>query len=140
MKKFFSEFKEFAIKGNMLDLAVGMVIGTAFTAIVKSLVDDIIMPSIGALVAGKDFTALSVKVGSATIKYGNLIQNIVVFLITAFCLFLVVKGINTMKKRHEARKNKPEPQPEPEAKPEDIVLLEQIKDALIEIQKSNTKQ
>lgn len=138
MKKFFSEFKEFAVKGNMLDLAVGVIIGASFNAIVKSLVDDIIMPAVGVLIGGKDFTALSAKVGDATIAYGNLIQNLVNFLITAFCLFLVVKGINTMKRRREEQM--PKPEPEPEAKPDDIVLLEQIKDTLIEIQKSNNKQ
>ncbi|MBQ4631261.1 MAG: large conductance mechanosensitive channel protein MscL [Clostridia bacterium] len=138
MKKFFAEFKEFAVKGNMLDLAVGMIIGAAFNAIVKSLVDDIIMPAVGVLIGGKDFTALSFQFKDATIAYGNLIQNLVNFLITAFCLFLVVKGINTMKRRREAQMSKPEP--EPEKKSDDIVLLEQIKDTLVEIQKSNNKQ
>lgn len=138
MKKFFSEFKEFAVKGNMLDLAVGVIIGASFNAIVKSLVDDIIMPAVGIIIGGKDFTSLSAKVGDATIAYGNLIQNFVNFLITAFCLFIVVKGINTMKRRREDAM--PKPEPEPEAKPEDVVLLEQIKDTLVEIQKSANKQ
>ncbi|MBQ4527247.1 MAG: large conductance mechanosensitive channel protein MscL [Clostridia bacterium] len=136
MKKFFSEFKEFAVKGNMFDLAVGMVIGSAFTSIVKSIVDDIIMPLVGVLIGGVNFSGLSVKVGDSVIKYGNLIQNIVVFLITAMCLFVVVKALNAMKRKKE----EPEPEPEPEKKPDDIVLLEQIKDTLVEIQKSNNKQ
>lgn len=131
MKKFLSEFKEFAIKGNMFDLAVGVIIGAAFNTIVKSLVDDVIMPAVGMLIGGHDFTTLVIKFGTATIKYGNLIQNIVNFLITAFCLFVVVKGINTFKRRKEAVEEvAQEAAPE---KSEDIVLLEQIKDTLLEI-------
>ena len=135
MKKFFSEFKEFAIKGNMLDLAVGMIIGASFNAIVKSLVDDIIMPAVGLLIAKKDFSSLAVTVEGATIKYGMLIQNLVNFIITAMCLFLVVKALNKFRRKKE------EPQEEaPAEKAEDIVLLEQIKDALVEIQKNGKQQ
>lgn len=135
MKKFFSEFKEFAIKGNMLDLAVGMIIGASFNAIVKSLVDDIIMPTVGLLIAKKDFSSLAVTVEGATIKYGMLIQNLVNFIITAMCLFLVVKALNKFRRKKE------EPQEEaPAEKAEDIVLLEQIKDALVEIQKNGKQQ
>ncbi len=130
MKKFLSEFKEFAIKGNMLDLAVGVIIGAAFNTIVKSLVDDIIMPIIGVLIGGHDFTALAIKFGEETVNYGNLIQNVVNFLITAFCLFVVVKGINTLKRKKETEEVVEEKAPE---KSEDIVLLEQIKEALVEI-------
>ncbi len=121
MKKFLSEFKEFAVKGNMFDLAVGVIIGGAFNTIVKSLVDDIIMPAIGILIGGHDFTAMKFVIGSAEITYGNLIQNLVNFLITAFCLFLIVKGINKLKKPKE----EPAPAPAP-AKSEDVILLEQI--------------
>lgn len=131
MKKFLAEFKEFAIKGNMFDLAVGVIIGAAFNTIVKSLVDDVIMPAVGMLIGGHDFTALVLKFGTATIKYGNLIQNIVNFLITAFCLFVVVKSINTLKRRNEAAEEAIEEAPA--AKPDDIVLLEEIRDTLAEI-------
>ena len=85
MKKFFAEFKEFAIKGNMLDLAVGVIIGAAFKTIVDSLVNDVFMPLVGALIGGYNFTSLAINVGEASITYGNLIQNIVNFIITAFC-------------------------------------------------------
>ena len=130
MKKFLSEFKEFAIKGNMFDLAVGVIIGAAFNTIVKSLVDDIIMPAIGMLIGGHDFTSLALKFGEETINYGNLIQNVVNFLITAFCLFVVVKGINSLKRKKEIEEVIEEKEPE---KSEDILLLEQIKDTLLEI-------
>ncbi len=131
MKKFLAEFKEFAIKGNMLDLAVGVIIGAAFNTIVKSLVDDVIMPAVGMLIGGHDFTTLVLQFGTATIKYGNLIQNIVNFLITAFCLFVVVKSINTLKRRKEAAQEAAEEAPA--AKPDDIALLEEIRDTLAEI-------
>ena len=130
MKKFFSEFKEFAIKGNMFDLAVGVIIGAAFNTIVKSLVDDVLMPIIGILIGGHDFTSLSFKFGEAAINYGNLIQNIVNFLITAFCLFVVVKGMNSLKRAKEVPEIVEEKEPE---KSEDVLLLEQIKDTLLEI-------
>ena len=126
MKKFIEEFKAFAIKGNMIDLAVGMVIGTAFTTIVKSIVDDIIMPIVGILIGGRDFSGLAIQVGDATIKYGILIQNLVNFLIIAMFLFCVVKTINMLKRKKEEVA-------EPVKIPEDIVLLEQIKETLIEI-------
>jgi len=130
MKKFLSEFKEFAVKGNMFDLAVGVIIGGAFNTIVKSLVDDILIPAIGVLIGGHDFTALVIKFGEETINYGNLIQNFVNFLITAFCLFIVVKGINSLKRKKEVEEVVEEKAPE---KSEDILLLEQIKDTLLEI-------
>ena len=129
MKKFIAEFKEFAVKGNMLDLAIGVIIGGAFNTIVKSLVDDCFMPAVGMLLGGHDFTKLSLKIGEATITYGNLIQNIVNFLITAFCLFIFVKGINSVKRKKEVEEEvKEEPK-----KAEDIALLEEIRDALKEL-------
>lgn len=129
MKKFIAEFKEFAVKGNMLDLAIGVIIGGAFNTIVKSLVDDCFMPAVGMLLGGHDFTKLSLKIGEATITYGNLIQNIVNFLITAFCLFVFVKGINSLKRKKEVEEEvKEEPK-----KAEDIALLEEIRDALKEL-------
>ncbi|MBQ7975732.1 MAG: large-conductance mechanosensitive channel protein MscL [Clostridia bacterium] len=127
MKKFFSEFKEFAIKGNMLDLAVGVIIGGAFNTVVKSIVENIFMPIVGVLMGGYDFTELSITVGKASIQYGAFIQNIINFLITAFCLFLVVKSINSFKRKEEPVEEKPA------EKPADILLLEEIRDSLNDI-------
>ena len=93
------EFKEFIMKGNVVDLAVAVIIGAAFGAIVKSLTEDIVMPLIGIILGGLDFQSLSVQVGKATLKYGNFIQTIVFFLIIAFVMFLVVKAINAAKKK-----------------------------------------
>ncbi|MBE7049238.1 MAG: large-conductance mechanosensitive channel protein MscL [Ruminococcaceae bacterium] len=133
MKKFISEFKEFAVKGNMLDLAIGVIIGGAFNTIVKSLVDDCFMPAVGMLLGGHDFSKLSLKIGEATITYGNLIQNIVNFLITAFCLFIFVKGINSLKRKKEVEEAEEATAEEESKKAEDIVLLEEIRDALKEL-------
>lgn len=133
MKKFLKEFKEFAVKGNVVDLAVGVVVGGAFNTIVKSLVDDVIMPLVGILMGGYDFASLSLKINEASINYGNLIQNIVNFLITAFSIFVVIKAINAMKRKKEEEPKEEEPAP----KPDDIVLLEQIKDAIIELKDSD---
>ena len=124
MKKFFKEFKEFAIKGNMLDLAVGVMIGTAFNAIIKSLIENIFMPIIGIIIGGKDFSALSLTVGSASIQYGLLIQNVINFAVTAFVLFILVKTINNLKKKEEVVEEK-EPEPSDEVK-----LLTEIRDLL----------
>lgn len=132
MKKFFSEFKEFAIKGNMLDLAIGVIIGAAFKSIVDSLVNDIIMPFVGILLGGKDFTSLIWKVGDAEIKYGSLIQNAFNFLIVAFCLFVLVKSINKVKNGIIPHKEEIEEAPAP--KPDDVLLLEEIRDSLKAIQ------
>ncbi len=124
MKKFFGEFKEFAIKGNMLDLAVGVIVGAAFNAVVKSIVNDIFTPIIGMLLGGLDFSSLCVKIGNAAVNYGAFIQNIINFLITAFSLFLVVKTMNRFKKAEEEKEEKA-----PE-KSEEVKLLEEIRDAL----------
>lgn len=108
MKKFLEEFKTFALRGNLMDMAVGVVVGGAFTSIANSLVSDIIMPIVSLLTGGIDFTSLCITLGSgdnaAQIAYGNFIQNIVIFLITAFAVFLVVKAINKLR----ARKKKEE--------------------------------
>ena len=88
------EFKKFISKGNVVDLAVGVIIGGAFGKIVSSLVNDILMPIIGILIGGIDFSSLSIKVGSAKITYGMFIQNIIDFLIIAFCVFIFVKIVN----------------------------------------------
>lgn len=98
---FFSEFKAFAMRGNVIDLAVGIVIGAAFQKIVGALVDAIIMPVVGILIGGFDFKSLSIKVIDAEIKYGMFIQSIVEFVVIAFALFLVIKAINRMNKKEE---------------------------------------
>nr|WP_312984439.1 large conductance mechanosensitive channel protein MscL [Clostridioides sp.] len=101
MKQMMREFKEFALKGNVLDLAVGVVIGGAFGKIVSSLVDNIIMPLVGVLLGGLDFTSLSVVVGSSTIKYGVFIQSVVDFLIIAFSVFIFIKVSTSLIKKKE---------------------------------------
>ncbi len=134
MKKFFSEFKEFAVKGNMLDLAIGVIIGAAFKSIVDSLVNDIIMPLVGILLGGKDFTNLIWRVGDAEIKYGSLIQNAFNFLIVAFCLFLLVKSVNKIKNGIIPVKEADKAEEAPAPKPDDVLLLEEIRDSLKAIQ------
>jgi large conductance mechanosensitive channel len=119
---FFSEFKAFAMKGNVIDLAVGIVIGAAFGKIVSALVDAIIMPIVGVLIGGFDFKSLLVKVGTAEIKYGVFIQTVVEFVIIAFALFLVIKAMNRMKKE-----DAPAPAPEPTTTEK---LLAEIRDEL----------
>ena len=122
MSDFVKEFKGFALKGNVVDLAVGVVIGGAFGSIVTSLVGDIIMPIIGVITGGVDFSGLAYKVGGATIAYGKFLQAAFIFVIVAVVLFLVIKAINKMKKAEAAA---------PTAPPaEDIVLLREIRDAL----------
>lgn len=123
MKGFIKEFKEFISRGSVIDLAVAVVIGGAFTKIVNSLVDDIIMPIIGVIIGGINFENLMVTVGTAEIKYGMFIQTIVNFLLIALVIFSVIKAINQFKKKEE----KPE---EPAAPSEDIVLLTEIRDLL----------
>ena len=119
------EFKQFAIKGNAIDMAVGIVIGAAFGKIIASLVNDVIMPPIGMLMGGINFTTLQWKMGDAAdapvMAYGNFIQATVDFLIIAFAIFMVVRLINNMKKKEEAK---------PAATPADIVLLTEIRDSL----------
>ena len=134
------EFKEFALKGNMVDLAVGIVIGAAFGAIVSSLVDDIFMPIIGLIIGGVDFSnlfivlsnpdnlpvpslAVAQEAGIATLNIGLFINAVVKFTIIAFALFLVVKGMNSLKRKEEAP-------PAPAEPPADIKLLTEIRDLL----------
>ncbi len=124
MKKFIAEFKEFALKGNMIDLAIGIIIGSAFNAIVNSIVNDILMPVFGILLGGKDFSGLSFTFGEASIKYGMLIQAFINFIIIAFCLFIVVKIMNKLKNPKPVEEKPAEPAP----KPDDIALLEEIRD------------
>ncbi|MCA9370783.1 MAG: large-conductance mechanosensitive channel protein MscL [Candidatus Peregrinibacteria bacterium] len=117
----FKEFKEFAMRGNVVDMAVGIIIGAAFGKIVSSLVQDIILPIIGSF--GRfDFTALHLTIGESVIAYGNFIQTVVDFLIVAFSIFIVVRQMNRLKKREEA--------PKKAAPPRQEVLLEEIRDLL----------
>lgn len=132
MKKYINEFKKFIAKGNVVDLAVAVIIGGAFGKIVTSLVNDILMPIIGVILGGLDFTSLSIKFRSATINYGMFIQNIVDFLIIAICIFAFVKFIERLLPKKEEKKETPK-------KPDDIVLLEEIRDLLKE-KKKNTKK
>ncbi len=109
MKKFLKEFKEFAMKGNVLDMAVGVIIGTAFSSIVNSLVNDIFMPIIACLTGEVQYTDLKLVLkglgdNAVTLNYGNFIQNIVNFIIIAFCLFMVVRSINKFKASIEPKK------------------------------------
>lgn len=92
------EFKDFAMRGNVVDLAVGVIIGGAFGKIVASLVGDIIMPLIGLLIGGVDFNSLMIQVGSAQVKYGSFIQNVIDFIVIAFVIFLMIRAINRMQK------------------------------------------
>ena len=96
-----NEFKDFIAKGNVMDMAVGIIIGAAFTAIVGSLVDDLINPLIGIFMGGVDFGGLEAKVGEATFTYGNFIMAIINFLIIAFVVFMLVKAVNSAKKKEE---------------------------------------
>ncbi len=134
------EFKEFAMKGNVLDMAIGIIIGGAFTPIVKSLVDDVLMPVIGLLLGNVDFSnlfvvlkagaegtgpystlAMAQEAGAVTVNYGVFINTILTFLIVAFAVFLLVKNINRWKKKEEEK---------PAAPPQEVVLLTEIRDAL----------
>ena len=130
MKKFFKEFKEFIAQGNILDMAVAFVMGTAFKAIVTSLVDNIIMPLVGILI-GKNFYELNFVVRGATIEYGIFIQNIVDFLIVAACLFVTLKVITTLAKIRKKKEEEAAAE-EPAKKSDDVVLLEEIRDLLKE--------
>lgn len=132
MKGMLSEFKKFAVKGNIIDLAVGVVIGTAFSKIVTSLVNDILMPFIGLLIGGINFASLEFRIGEASIKYGNFIQTVVDFLIVAFSIFIFVRFINRIRKEFE----KPAPPPPTSAPPvpsKEEMLLTDIKNILEEI-------
>ena len=137
MGKFINEFKEFAVKGNAVDMAVGVIIGGAFGKIVTSIVNDIIMPPIGWLIGGVKFTDLKCtlpqidlgveKLEPVTINYGNFIQTTFDFIIIAFCVFLLVKGINKMAKKKKAEEVKPAAPPAPS---KEELLLTEIRDLL----------
>jgi len=133
------EFKEFAMRGNVVDMAVGIVIGAAFTSIVKSLVADIMMPIVGLIMGGVDFSNIFITLkggsfetlkaakdaGAVTLNVGLFINAIISFVIVAFALFMLIKAMNTLKKEEEEAPAKPE---EP---PRDVQLLEEIRDALV---------
>lgn len=132
------EFKQFISRGNVVDLAVGVVIGSAFGKIVSSLVDNIIMPLVGLLIGGVDFSGLAIKIKDANVQYGLFIQNVVDFLIVAFCIFIAIRFINKFNEKLEKKlkkDTKKEEEPAPK-KPEDIVLLEEIRDLLKQNKKS----
>ena len=136
MKKFIEEFKAFITKGDVMSMAVGIIIGGAFTAIVNSLVGDIITPLLGLIIGGIDFTGLSFGIGDAQITYGNFIQAIIVFLITALAIFEMLKVFNRfsdaakkLANKEEEKVEEPAPE-EPAPVPVDIQLLTEIRDLL----------
>lgn len=120
------EFKKFIARGNVMDLAVGVIIGGAFGKIVTSIVDDVLMPIIGVIIGGIDFSGLSIKIGEAQITYGNFIQNVIHFLIVAFCIFILIRIVNKITHKEEEKKE------EAPAKSADVLLLEEIRDLLKE--------
>lgn len=124
MKNFIEEFKAFAVKGNVLDMAVGVIIGGAFTSIVNSLVADVFTPILGMITGGIDFSDLSFGILDAQIMIGNFLNAVISFLLTAFCVFLIVKAVNKITKKKEEEQA---PAPEPSA---EEVLLTEIRDLL----------
>lgn len=141
MSKILKEFQEFALRGNVVDMAIGIIIGGAFGTIVKSLVNDVLMPPIGLLLGGIDFTNIfttlkgpaeatleaAKKAGAVTINWGLFINSMISFLIVAFCVFLIIKAMNEMKKRLEEKDQEAAAPAEP---PRQEVLLEEIRDLL----------
>ena len=122
---FIKEVKEFAVKGNVMDMAVGVIIGGAFGKIVTSLVNDILMPILGIVTGGIDFTGLKATIGDANITYGQFVQSVIDFVIIAFCIFLMIKGMNKLNRKQE------EPAaPEAPKGPSQEELLAEIRDLL----------
>ena len=121
LKKGANDFKDFISRGNVVDMAVGVIVGGAFGKIIASLVDDLLMPLIGIVLGGIDFSNLSAKVGNATVAYGMFIQTVIDFLIIALCIFLMVKFFEKFKKNEKE---------EAPAKSDEAVLLEEIRDLL----------
>ncbi|MBR4410737.1 MAG: large conductance mechanosensitive channel protein MscL [Firmicutes bacterium] len=124
MKKFMTEFKAFIAKGDVMSMAVGIIIGGAFTAIVQSLVNDVITPLLGIIMGGINFTGIILTVGEAQLLVGNFIQAVISFLLTALVLFFILKAFNAFKKKEE---EKPAAPAEP---PADVQLLTEIRDLL----------
>lgn len=126
--KTIKEFRQFISRGNVMDLAIGVIIGSAFGKIVTSVVNDILMPLIGIIIGGLDFTNLSIKIKDATINYGMFIQNVIDFLIVAICIFIFIKIVSKFTKKSEEK--------EEVKKDEQIILLEEIRDLLKKQSKS----
>lgn len=124
------EFKEFISRGNVIDLAVGVIMGSAFGKIVTSLVNDLIMPLVGAIFGGIDFTSLSITIKDSKIMYGNFIQNVVDFLIVAICIFVMVKLVNKLNNIHKKKEEEKEEKKEEIKKNDEVLLLEEIRDLL----------
>ena len=128
MKGFMTEFKQFIARGNVMDMAVGVIIGGAFSAITTSLINDIIMPILGIFTGSISFADMAVEVNGAVIGYGNFIQAVLNFLVMAFVVFCLVKAMNAM---HQKKEEEPAPAPEPEPTGEEKLLME-IRDLLKE--------
>ena len=124
MKNLVDEFKAFAMRGNVVDLAVAVVIGAAFGKIVSSLVENIVMPLIGVLIGGVDFTGLAFQIEDATVAYGAFIQSVFDFVVVAFAIFMAIKGLKKLEKPAEAAPAAPA------APSEEVVLLREIRDSL----------
>ncbi len=140
-KKTLEEFKKFIARGNVLDLAVGVIIGGAFSAIVTSLVNNILTPIIGLVLGGKDFSNLAITFKNTRIQYGAFIQSIIDFLIIAVCIFFIVKIVNKLMNLHKKEEVKEEVKPP--VKSEEVILLEEIRDLLKKnnkITKKSTKE
>lgn len=127
-----SEFKTFISRGNVVDMAVGVIIGGAFGKIVSSLVNDILMPLIGVLLGGLDFSSLSIKIGDASLKYGSFIQTIIDFLIISISIFVMIKLFERFKKKEEPKGC--------EKKNDEVLLLEEIRDLLKKINNKDIKE
>ncbi len=129
IKKEADEFKKFISRGSVVDMAIGVIIGGAFGKIVSSLVNDIIMPLVGVVLGGLDFSSLSIKVGDASIKYGSFIQSVVDFLIIALCIFTMLQILNSLKDKADKKLGHKKEEENPK-KDEQIILLEEIRDLL----------
>lgn len=132
MKKIINEFKEFIERGNVIDLAVGVVMGSAFSKIVSSVVDDLLMPVIGVVIGGIDFSSLKITFKNVDIRYGLLLNNIINFLIISLCIFIIVKIINKLTRKKETKKDT---EVKEVKKSDEVILLEEIRD---EIKKQNS--
>lgn len=129
VEKEIGEFRKFISRGAVLDMAIGVIIGGAFSRIVSSLVDDIFMPLLGVVLGGLDFSGLSIKIGDASIMYGSFIQSIVDFLIIALCIFVMVKVVSKIRDKAD-KKLGVEHKKEEKKKDEQVILLEEIRDLL----------
>ncbi len=130
MSKILNDFKAFAMRGNVIDMAVGVIIGGAFGKIVSSIVDDLLMPIIGIIIGGIDFKNLSLTIGDAKITYGNFLQNTIDFLIIAFCIFLIIKGITAMTNKIKKDEAAAAEEAAPAEPSEEVKLLTEIRDLL----------